>query len=143
MKPSLGTDRHPDYLTARSKGLIEKGILDIADTLYANGCFPLSSCEGHIDAFSWFDRLIMFNLKYQPQFRPFVMFTCSIELGKDISSIINEANSKYCWFMYSYLNPIFKDLVWLIELKDSRMFNSKIDKKDVREDLTKLGSIIT
>lgn len=58
MNPNLGTDSHPDYPTARANGLIEKGIVGFTDALYANGCFPLSSCEGHIDVLSWFDRLI-------------------------------------------------------------------------------------
>ncbi len=143
MNINLGTNKHPDYPAAKAKGLIESGIIDFADTLYANNCFPLSSCEGHIESFSWFDRLTTFNSRSQPeQFRPFVMFACSIALGKKISSVINESKSKYGWFIYSYLNPIINDLVWVIELKDHRMFNSKIDKQDVRKDLSKLGSLI-
>jgi hypothetical protein len=139
MNSCLMYGKNQDYPAARAEGLIESGILDFADSLYAIGCFPLSSSEGAIDVLSWLSRLFSINSKIQqPQFRPFVEYFCSIELGKKISTI-DTSSTKYNWFIYSYLNPRFNEFVWVIELKDYRMFNCEIDKQDVRCDLKKLG----
>jgi hypothetical protein len=141
---SLGTEHHPDYETAKNKGLIESGIIPLTDALFDCGNSPLSSCEGHGNKLGFIERVLLsISNNPFPRFKPFVMFTCSLNFAKTMSDKLNSnIGLNYSWEISGHFNPIIKELTWVIQPNDYRLEQGDICLNKVSLDIKKLAFIV-
>ncbi len=144
MEPNLGNEDHLGYKEAKANGLIECGILPLTDALYGRKCFPIASCEGHSYKHGYFNFIMDLILKkHKPSYNPFVMFTCSMGLAKELSNkLFNNPALFYAWIVRATFNPSIGVLVWTLEPSDYRLAMGDVDIDKVKQDILQLSKVV-
>lgn len=138
---SINDSRMPEYKEARSRGLVEPGIVPLCNALYEAGGYPLSSCDGHPVSNTWYRWALSFIVPLRAV-RPFVLFSCSLTYAKAYA-IELKANSalNYSWRLISYFHSRSDELVWILEPNDARLADGDVDSLKLKDDINGLASI--
>lgn len=140
MQPNLRKTKPEGYKEAKANGLIESGILTLTDALYASKCLPISSCEGHGHKLSLFDFIKYYQ---KPSFKPFVMFTCTLEFAEELSkNLFNNTALFYTWYIKATFTPGTEGLVWTLEPIDYRIIKGSLGFTKTKQDIIELSKIV-
>jgi len=139
------------YSEAVAKGLIEPRIKPLTDALYESGAHPLASCEGHVLGVSrkglgWiFPTFIRQSPPSKILSRPYVMFSAKQSYAKHFQCGIDHhvgTGAFFCnWSLRAHFVPGEYELVWMIELADTRLIDQRLDLKEAQQDISVLARI--
>ncbi|QFT86895.1 hypothetical protein FIU88_18260 (plasmid) [Halomonas sp. THAF12] len=142
-----GLKRYPE---AVAEGLIEPGIQPLTDALYESGANPLASCEGHTRSIghsgvSWLLQFFGMPASTTMSTSPYAMFSASESYARCLQQKCDDhiriQAFIYNWWVRAHFVPGEYELVWMIQLNDSRSGTRSFDLVKARQDIRQLALV--
>ena len=129
---NIGGPSQFEYKEALSRRAVESGILPLCEILYEIGAIPLSSCEGHPSKIP----SINFLPRKREPVKPFVLFSCSVDIARRINLVISEYVGT--WYLNGYFHPKTQELVWSVEPIHIDYKEGRVDRERIDNDIHSL-----